>query len=290
MGFLETETESEQAQGSKAWHEFRAKHIGASEVAAILGESDFQTAYDLWLVKTGQKPAFAGNPATQRGTDAEPEIRRLYEELYSIKLTTPVMEYIHWPVLSASLDGYSEEMRMVIEMKYPSKAKHEAAERGIVPDTYIPQIQAQLLVTGFDTAHYVSYNGHSIAVVVVKEDKAMQARILEACGAFWDCVQNCIPPAGAPVVLESETLEVLANRYKQLDRIAFQTETEMKLIKQKLDEIVEEDKAKFHGLTLLRTERIGSVDYAKIPELRGVDLNQYRKSPVKVLSIKVTEE
>jgi hypothetical protein len=91
------------------------------------------------------------------------------------------------------------------------------------------------------------------------------------------------------VFLESDTLETLAARYKELDRIAARTDDEMKLIKQKLDELVQEDKAKFYGLSLTRGERVGSVDYGKIPELKGVDLERYRKSPVKVLTIKVSE-
>lgn len=287
MSFLEEE--SEQTQGSPAWHKWRSRHIGASEVSAILGESDFMSAYDLWLIKTGQKEAFKGNWATQRGTDAEPEIRRLYEELYGVKLTAPVMEYPYWPILSASLDGYSEEMVLVVEFKYPSKAKHEMAERGIVPETYRAQIQAQLLVSGCGTAHYVSYNGKEIAVVVVKENKEYQGRILAACQIFWQQVESKTPPAGSPVFLESDTLETLAARYKELDRIAARTDDEMKLIKQKLDELVQEDKAKFYGLSLTRSERQGAVDYGKIPELRGVDLNLYRKSPTKVLTIKVSE-
>ena len=287
MSFLEEE--SEQTQGSPAWHKWRSRHIGASEVSAILGESDFMSAYDLWLIKTGQKEAFKGNWATQRGTDAEPEIRRLYEELYGVKLTAPVMEYPYWPILSASLDGYSEEMVLVVEFKYPSKAKHEMAERGFVPETYRAQIQAQLLVSGCGTAHSVSYNGKELAVVVVKENKEYQGRILAACQIFWQQVESKTPPAGSPVFLESDTLETLAARYKELDRIAARTDDEMKLIKQKLDELVQEDKAKFYGLSLTRSERQGTVDYGKIPELRGVDLNLYRKSPTKVLTIKVSE-
>ena len=287
MSFL-----GEQVQGSPAWHQFRARHIGASEVSAILGESDFQTAYDLWLLKTGQSVPFEGNFATRRGTEAEPQIRKLYEELHlnGGKLTTPVMEYAEWPTLSASLDGYSEEFKLVVEFKYPSKTKHELAVNGRVPETYRAQVQAQLLVAGCQTAHYVSYNGASIAVVVVKAEPEFQARILEACKEFWLLVETKTPPKGAPVLLESETLETLAKEYIKLDRIANRTAESMKLIKAKLDELVEEDKAKFYGLSLTRSERVGAVDYSKIPELKDVDLNFYRKSPTKVLTIRVGEE
>lgn len=290
MSWLDQAIESEQTQGSKAWHAFRAKHIGASEVSAVLGESDFQTPYQLWMLKTGQAEPVKSNWAMQRGTDAEPEIRRLYEELYSVKLATPVMEYSEWPTLSASLDGYSNELGLVVEMKFPSKAKHELALQGLVPSTYRAQIQTQMLVAECNTAHYVSYDGKDIAVVIVKADPIEQQRILVACKEFWECVTTNSPPKGSPVILESETLDVLSKRYKQLVKIANQTDDEMKLIRQKFDEIIEEDKAKFAGLSFVRSERKGSIDYEKVPELKGVDLEQYRKSPSKTLTIKVQDE
>lgn len=293
MVFLEKATERAasdtdfQAQGSGAWHDFRAKHIGASEVSAVLEESDFMTPYELWLIKTGQRDGFQGNWATERGKNAEQRIRELYEEKYAVKLTAPVLEYPAWPTLSASLDGYLERAKLVVEFKYPSKEKHALAVNGIVPKTYRAQIQAQMLVAGAESAHYVSFDGSGIAVVEVAADYAEQMRIVAACMSFWELVMTKVPPAGAPVFLESDTLETLAEQYTKLNRILFHTESEMLLIRQKLDEIVEEDKAKFYGLTLTRTERIGAVDYNKVPELRGVDLDAYRKSPIKVLTIKV---
>jgi putative phage-type endonuclease len=282
-----TETDDDhQRQGSKAWHRWRTKHIGASEVSAVLGESDFTTPYELFLLKTGQREPVASNWAMRRGTEAEPEIRRLYQQRYDIELTAPVMEYKHWPVLSASLDGYNEEKSLIVEIKYPSKEKHAMALRDEVPPTYRAQLQAQLLVADCTWAHYVSYDGTDIAVVKVEADLNEQRRILDACRDFWACVLTNTPPKGAPVILESETLSVLAENYKRLTKIAEHTEGELKLIRQKLDELVEEDKAEFHGLVLSRTERVGSVQYDKIPELQGVDLNQYRKRPSKVLTIK----
>ena len=256
----------------------------------MLGESDFMTPFQLWKIKTGQAEPVKTNWAMQRGTDAEPEIRRLYEELYNVRTTAPVMEFSQWPILSASLDGYSEELGILAEFKYPGQAKHEMAMRGEVPKTYKAQIQAQLLVSGCDTAHYVSYNGKSIAVVVVKPDPLMQGRILDACKEFWECVQTKTPPPGSPVILESETLDILSARYKTLVRIADQTDAEIKLIRQKLDEMIEEDKAKFNGISFVRSEKKGSIDYDKVPELKGVDLEQYRKSPSKVLTIRVQDD
>ena len=41
------------------------------------------------------------------------------------------------------------------------------------------------------------------------------------------------------------------------------------------------------GVELIRTSRKGAVNYGSIPELEGVDLEQYRKEPVDVVKINI---
>jgi len=43
------------------------------------------------------------------------------------------------------------------------------------------------------------------------------------------------------------------------------------------------------GVELLRSTRRGAVNYAVIPELRGVNLEPYRKPPVSVVKINLFE-
>ena len=186
----------------------------------------------------------------------------------------------------ASLDGYNEEIGLVVEFKYPSAEKHYLAKNNQVPATYVDQIQAQLMVTGCNTAHYVSYDGFEIEVVVVREDKVRQKEILERLKAFWSLVETDTPPEGAPKILVSENLEVLASRYKTLSQILEYSKEELEMIRERICELVKDKKAEFYGLSLTRSERIGNVDYKAIPELNGVDLNKYRKPSSEVVTIK----
>ena len=43
----------------------------------------------------------------------------------------------------------------------------------------------------------------------------------------------------------------------------------------------------FGGLIYFIETRLGSIDYNSIPELKNLDLNRYRKGPVKVWKLKV---
>jgi len=242
-----------------------------------MGESDFMSTHDLWLLKTMRKEPFKGNFATQRGIDAEPQIKALYEDLYLAgeSMDSPVMEYAEWPVLSASLDGIRPGM--VVEFKYPSRDKHGLAVSGVVPNTYRDQLQVQMLVAGVTRAHYVSYDGQDIAVVEVLADYSRQMTILEACKNFWVMVQEDIEPPKKYVEQESLDLEYLAKVYRKALRDKERAENILEDTKAMIDDLIKDDKASFYGFTFMRSVRKGSVDYAKIPELEGVNLEQYRK-------------
>ena len=58
-------------QGSGEWHAHRRTARNASESAAVLGVSPWQSPYQLWLVKTGRVVPEV-TPAMQHGTELEP--------------------------------------------------------------------------------------------------------------------------------------------------------------------------------------------------------------------------
>lgn len=183
-----------QSQRSDAWHKFRAKHIGASEVAILLGKSEWATVQDLWASKTGKvRKKQETSYAMQRGIDAEPRIRELYEKRYGTPLITKVVEFPDFPVISASLDGLTES-GIVVEFKYPSRAKHEEAAMGKIPDCYVPQIQCQMMCVGAMQGHYVSFDGEKIAVVETLPDSEIQKEIVRRAKLFWELVVTKTPP------------------------------------------------------------------------------------------------
>ena len=53
----------------------------------------------------------------------------------------------------------------------------------------------------------------------------------------------------------------------------------------KIAELMESDREKGCGISVVKTERKGSVEYAKIPELKGIDLEPYRKKSSVVTTV-----
>ena len=69
------------------WHDNRAKGIGGSEIAAILGKSPWATPYSVWSSKTGKIPPKEETPAMRFGTMLESLIAELYMAEKGIRLT-----------------------------------------------------------------------------------------------------------------------------------------------------------------------------------------------------------
>ena len=49
------------------WLRLRGQYIGGSDAAAVVGMNPFSSPYALWAEKTGKKPGFSGNLATEVG-------------------------------------------------------------------------------------------------------------------------------------------------------------------------------------------------------------------------------
>lgn len=278
MTWLDTSTEdidSVQSQGSNSWHNFRSKHLGASEAPILLNESDFTTIKELWELKTGKRKPFSGNFATQRGTAAEPTIRAMYEEKFGCKLTTPTLVWKEWDVLSASLDGITPAGRPV-EMKYPSAAKHEMAKNGEVPHTYRAQLQQQMLVAGASSCDYVSYDGTSIVVVDYMADKEYQDRIVKAARKFWACVESNTPPEAPKLFTDISAISAF-KKWKELHKKAAMVADELERARKECLSFVDSKDFTCEGVQVTVQTRAGSVDTDAICKKYVIDKELFRK-------------
>lgn len=207
-------------QGSESWHAWRDKGLSASDTPAILGKSEFQTAYQYWLIKTKRVAnLFEGNFATERGMRWEGAVRARYELVSDMELPPALAVYEQWPVLRASLDGWNKNKRVVLEIKCAGKAVMECAREGLVHSKYLPQVLTQLLCTGADVCHFYvatigkqkDANGNQYGAEMIldtclvehKRDEAELATHLESLKAFW---QNYIIADVAPPLVHKDTL------------------------------------------------------------------------------------
>lgn len=186
-------------QDSKEWHEWRGKGLGASDIPVVLDISPFKSRFELWCEKTGIAKSRPFHPravqAMERGKFLEPIAREKYES--KIGKEAPAVNFTHpeYEFLRASLDGWIESERVVVEIKAPGKVDQGVAKKGHVPKKYLAQMQAQMLVTGASKGHYVSYDGkQELIILEVPADFEAQAEILAEAESFWEMVLQKIPP------------------------------------------------------------------------------------------------
>ena len=149
-------------QGSKEWHEFRSKHFGASEAAAMLGLSKQLSRNDLLLYKkTGKSKEYSDwvqANILDYGHEVEAMAREILEtelgdELYPVTCSDGV-------ILSASCDGLTIDGHIAFEHKqYNADLADFIFEHGTLPDTHMPQCQQILLVTGAQKVIFVCSDG-----------------------------------------------------------------------------------------------------------------------------------
>lgn len=287
--------EESQDELKAKFHADRAKSVGASEIAVILGISPFKTKYQLYLEKTGKvRPQdLSNNFAVQKGVIWEPVARAMFEEQTGMKFepnrTTKSSET---PWLSCLNDGYSSEYRAVLEIKCGGKALHEGAARGEIPDYYFCQVQYELLCANALIGYFISFDvaNKNLISVTVHPDLEMQKKLEDAATDFWlNNILADVPPEMSDddfVSCIDPDFEAASEEYKKI-------KTEMKLLQEKLDMVEtvlhgflgNNSGIKQNNLTISRVVRKGNIEYGKIPQLKGIDLEPFRKSSTTYIKI-----
>ena len=178
-------------QGSDAWREWRHKGIGASDASTIMGENRFKSAEVLLREKRGPARDFGQNPAMARGTELEPEARRLYVAKTGREVRPVCLQSTRYEWLRASLDGLTISHDAVVEIKCGQSAYRTTSQTHAVPDYYYGQMQHILAITGLDLLDFWCYwPDYTPLLVPVPRNVAYIERLLKAELEFWNLVQQ----------------------------------------------------------------------------------------------------
>lgn len=278
------------------WQEWRHNGLGASDSPIIMGVSPWKTRFQLWEEKTGPllKESYnKGNWATDRGNRLEPKARAHYELLNNIDMPAVLVENDDYPFIRASLDGYNEAASRILEIKCPGKDDHELAKNGQVPEKYYPQLQHQLLVTGANEAHYYSFDGESGHLVIVKPDAAYIKKLFKELVAFWELVITKTPPELSDKDFKKVRDKELQQAIDEWQAVTLEVEEKQKLIAELREQIVAKlthQNMVHKGVKIYKSYRKGNVDYSKIPVLKGLNLEEYRKPGTSYYTFKASSK
>ena len=270
-------------QNSPAWHEWRASVYGASDAAAMLDISPYKSRDTLLQEKaTGNrapvndwmKCLFAAGHAAEAAIMPELEAR-IGEPLYNLVGESDNN-------IAASFDGITYDHKTIVEHKLlrnstASRKRFDMAAQGELAEHDMAQVQQQLLVSGAERCLFCVSDGtaENLAIAEVLPDDDWFPRIKSGWAHFAADLATY-----APTHEDKEFLQAVAE-YRAIKAQQAEIEEAEKAARQRLETLGEasgQKTLKGGGITITRTERKGSVDYSKIPELQGIDLEPYRKA------------
>lgn len=265
-------------QGTPEWHALRKTKITATDASVIMGASHWKTKIQLYHEKLSDAPPTPPNERMQRGIDLEPVARDLFSLQHGI-MVEPRVVIKDWAM--ASLDGIDYLGHHIVEIKCPGEKDHAVALSGKVPEHYYPQLQHQMYVCDVEEMYYFSFDGIDGVTVKVKRDDEFIAKMVEEEKKFYECLINKTPPEpseGDYIERNDPIWEQCASRWRSVTNSIKELEKEEEELRKQLVFLSGESNTKGAGISLCQVVRKGNVDYSKIPQLKGLDLDIYRKS------------
>ncbi len=266
-------------QGSPEWHEHRAKFRNASETPAVLGVSPWTTPYELWLIKTGRKVVEETAPM-RHGTAMEPLARAAFEEATGLIMMPQVVVD---GMYSASLDGITLSGDTLVEIKCPYKGAvseiWQTAKSGTVPEHYRLQVQHQLMVSQARRAHLYVFDGSSGINIIIEPDEITFARIREGWNIFQPYLDNDTPPPLTDQDTKARTdtaWREAAESYRGWKSVIDEAQAKADAAKAVLIGLTSHPRESGYGVSVTRFWKAGNIDYKRVAELQGVNLDLYR--------------
>ena len=268
-------------QQTEDWLKFRQNKIGASDAPVIMGVSPWKTPYELWQEKTGLKVS-EFNFAMQYGIANEERARHEYNRIKGETYCPCVFVSDELPWMMASIDGMNFDRARGVEIKCCGKESHDIAKLGMVPQHYYPQLQHQMFVCGLEEIDYFSFHGSEGIIICVSRDNDYIYEMVKKEEEFYDCLINFKEPALTDRDYITHNEDEWTETAEQWKSVHFHLE-DLKIKEQELRnklEILSNGKnAIVSGVKISHCLRLGAIDYASIPELSQVNLDEYRKKP-----------
>ena len=207
---------------------FKKGKIGASQVAAAIGLSPFQTQANLAMEVLGRIPPPEENDFMRIGNIMEPAIAKIYMDQEKIEIfpweETCVHPTFEW--LIAHPDYYynddSGKPICLIEIKNVGARQRFRWEDG-VPVHVVAQVVLQSLLTGINRVEVVAYfGGNDLEIYPLTITSKQQESLLTKVSLFWfDWIEkNEIPPVC------DRDIDLIKTLYPSADNVTELTATE----------------------------------------------------------------
>jgi len=174
----------------------RNEYLGASELAAAIGWSEYRTPQEIWEIKTGRRPPIEETPAMKLGKAIEPLVLQMVNDKipvaqsgadWAIELTIPDSPIVVHPDAIAA-DGRPIEIKTTGIIAPARNWKS-------VPIDYILQCYCQAYALGKD-ATWLCWlvGGRGLVTQLIELDQPTLKTAIDLANLFWSYVQSDTPP------------------------------------------------------------------------------------------------
>lgn len=168
----------------------RAKGLGGSDIAAIVGLSKWATPFDIWLDKKGNAPKQEEEQWQSWGNKLEPFIASAYSDKTQQKIVkcgvTLANEERPWQL--GSPDYLCVDKPSGIDCKNIRIKSSEWGEEGtdLIPSYYLIQVQYYMTLLGIPVYDLpVLFGGSQFEIFTIENNEKLGASLLEKAEEFW---------------------------------------------------------------------------------------------------------
>ena len=209
----------------------RKSGIGGSDVAAVMGVSQWRTPYQLYLDKTSDAIDDRQTMRLEAGNRLEPVIADWISDIHpdwKIQRRNGLFRHPEHPELIADIDRYIVGGGILECKTYTGYDRDRFGESQTdnLPDEYLLQVQHYMHVTGYHSATLaVLIHGWELREYHVEYDRELAEFVAEKCVEFWQkfVLKRQAPPpcsrdnladyytakAGASIVADSRAFELV---------------------------------------------------------------------------------
>jgi putative phage-type endonuclease len=181
--------------GTSEWHEARADGIGGSEIGTIMGLNPYESAFSLYLKKTGQIPTpELDSFAVWRGSAYESPLLEYFAKLHPelAVYTTGTYADKELPFLHANPDAIAQNKNtgelFIVEVKTARSYWDE------IPPHYNAQIQHYMDILGIKSAYLIGDVGSTWFEAVIPYNGFLADTQRDRAIEFWQGVRDGIQP------------------------------------------------------------------------------------------------
>lgn len=282
-------------QRTPEWFEWRRKGITSTVAPIVMGVGDM-TPLQFYEQRLSGEEKKHSTAAMQAGIAIEPRVKIYLEQLEGEEFWPCCVENDIDPWLRTSLDGLGQKTQRWAEYKLFTKTEtfEEIVKNNTPPIAHHWQCMHHQLTTGMGGL-YVAVNAGNVHIIPYERAHAgaNEANLYDAELALWKCIRKGDPPEATERdwrTRDDEDWHNAARDYiehkRKLDDLAELLEVDKNMLRK----LSGGRRSRGSGVKVNCFWRKGNVDYARVPELVGVDLDDYRKKPSFIVQVSAEGE